>query len=168
MICGVGCRHSSDPVLLWLWYRLAAVALTGPLGPPCWELPYAAGEALKRKKKQKQNQKNFLVENFYFRVISCEFQETEPNTENMFCKLSVNSWHRAKIFGEMRWNSSKSPKLIPLRSVTTLTSALPRGFQTWNNNKAPRALAYVRVSVLFLLCSDPMGAPQASGWSPSL
>ena len=22
--CGVGCRRSSDPVLLWLWCRLAA------------------------------------------------------------------------------------------------------------------------------------------------
>ena len=24
--CGVGCRHSSDPMLLWLWYRLSAIA----------------------------------------------------------------------------------------------------------------------------------------------
>ena len=49
--CGVGCSHSSDPVLLWLWlwlwYRLAAAALTQPLA---WEPPYAAGAALKSKK----------------------------------------------------------------------------------------------------------------------
>ena len=25
--CGVGCRHSSDLVLLWLWWRLAVAAL---------------------------------------------------------------------------------------------------------------------------------------------
>ena len=25
--CGVGCRHSSDSVLLWLWQRPAATAL---------------------------------------------------------------------------------------------------------------------------------------------
>ena len=25
--CGVGCRHGSDPMLLWLWHRPAAVAL---------------------------------------------------------------------------------------------------------------------------------------------
>ena len=25
--CGVGCRHSSDLALPWLWYRLAAAAL---------------------------------------------------------------------------------------------------------------------------------------------
>ena len=29
-----------DPVWLWLWRRLAAPALIGPLA---WELPYAAG-----------------------------------------------------------------------------------------------------------------------------
>ena len=32
---------------LWLWRRLAAAALIGPLA---WELPYAAGATLKRKK----------------------------------------------------------------------------------------------------------------------
>ena len=34
-----------DPTLLWLWYRLAAVAQIQPLA---WELPYAAGAALKK------------------------------------------------------------------------------------------------------------------------
>ena len=34
--------------LLWLWYRLAAVSLIGPLG---WETPYAADAALKSKNK---------------------------------------------------------------------------------------------------------------------
>ena len=38
MSCGVGHRRSSDPALLWLWYRRAAAAPTGPLG---WELPCA-------------------------------------------------------------------------------------------------------------------------------
>ena len=47
-------------MLLWLWHRLAAGALIQPLA---WELPYAAGVALKSKKtknkkqKQKQNKK---------------------------------------------------------------------------------------------------------------
>ena len=43
---GVGHRHSSEPVLLWLWCRPAAEALIGPLA---WELPYAMHVALKRK-----------------------------------------------------------------------------------------------------------------------
>ena len=29
--CGVGLRRGSDPTLLWLWCRLAAVALIRPL-----------------------------------------------------------------------------------------------------------------------------------------
>jgi len=41
-------RGSWDPVLLWLWYRPAAAGLTQPLAQ---EIPYAAGAALKRKKK---------------------------------------------------------------------------------------------------------------------
>ena len=41
---GVGRRYGLDPVLLWLWYRLAAVA---PIGPLAWELPYATSAALK-------------------------------------------------------------------------------------------------------------------------
>ena len=45
----VGCRRSSDPALLWLWYRSAAVALIRPLA---WEPPYAMGMALKRQKKR--------------------------------------------------------------------------------------------------------------------
>ena len=40
-----------DPALLWLWHRLAAVALIVPLA---WELPYAAGVTLKKSKTNKQ------------------------------------------------------------------------------------------------------------------
>ena len=49
--CGVGCRCSWDPVLLWLWHGPTATALIRPLA---WELPYAAGVALKRQKKKKK------------------------------------------------------------------------------------------------------------------
>ena len=47
--CGVGRRLGLDLVLLWLWYRPAAVALIPSLA---WELPYAAGVALKTKEKK--------------------------------------------------------------------------------------------------------------------
>ena len=53
MSCGVGHRCGSDPVLLWLWTRPAAVA---PIQPLAWELPYAAGVALKRPKKKREEQ----------------------------------------------------------------------------------------------------------------
>ena len=54
MSCGVGHRHGSDPELLWQWSRPAA---TAPIGPLAWELPYAAGAALKRQTKQIQTNK---------------------------------------------------------------------------------------------------------------
>ena len=44
---GIGRRHGSDPVLLWLWRQLAAVALILPLA---WEPPYAKGVATSPKK----------------------------------------------------------------------------------------------------------------------
>ena len=49
MSCGVGHRCGSDTTLLWLWHRLAAVALIGPLA---WEPPRATGAALKIKQQQ--------------------------------------------------------------------------------------------------------------------
>ena len=56
MSCGVGRRHRWDPMLLWLWRRLAATASI----KQAWEPPYATGAALentkkKKKKKPKQN-----------------------------------------------------------------------------------------------------------------
>ena len=48
-----GHRCDSDLVLPWLWPRLAAAAeLTHS-----WELPYAAGAALKKKKKNQKKRK---------------------------------------------------------------------------------------------------------------
>ena len=52
--CGVRCRCCSDPVVLWLWCRLAAAA---PIRPLAWEHPYAAGGVLKRQKKKKKKEK---------------------------------------------------------------------------------------------------------------
>ena len=54
MSCGVGCRHSSDPALLWLWCRPAAVALIRPLAR---EPPYAMGTAQEMAKKTKKKKK---------------------------------------------------------------------------------------------------------------
>ena len=51
MSCGVGHICSLDPELLWLWCRLAAVALIQRLA---WELPYAMGAALKQQQQQQK------------------------------------------------------------------------------------------------------------------
>ena len=46
--CGIDRRQGSDLALLWVWCRLAAIALIRLLP---WELPYATGMALKSRKK---------------------------------------------------------------------------------------------------------------------
>ena len=58
MSCGVGHRHGSNPALLWLWCRPAAVAPIQPLG---WEPLYATGETLKKQKgkKEKKGKKKY-------------------------------------------------------------------------------------------------------------
>jgi len=43
-------QQVKDPVLLWLWPRLAA---TAPIRPLAWEFPYAMGVALKEQNKTK-------------------------------------------------------------------------------------------------------------------
>ena len=57
MSYGVGLRHGSDPELLWLWCRPAAVAEIRPLA---WEPTYAAGVDLKQPKKKKKKRKLYL------------------------------------------------------------------------------------------------------------
>ena len=54
MSCGVGDRCSSDPELLWLWCRLAAVNLIGHLA---WEFLHTADKALKQKNKNKKKRR---------------------------------------------------------------------------------------------------------------
>ena len=61
MSCGVGHRHGSDPLLLWLWCRLVAAA---PVQPLAWELPYAVGVALKSKKRKKKKKKKKYRERY--------------------------------------------------------------------------------------------------------
>ena len=59
----MGCRRGSDPALLWLWCRPAAIA---PIRPLAWEPPSAPEAALemakrqKKKKKKKRKEKIFL------------------------------------------------------------------------------------------------------------
>ena len=47
-----------DPALLWLWHRLATVASIRHLA---WELPYATGAALERKKERKSLNSSWLI-----------------------------------------------------------------------------------------------------------
>ena len=60
MSCGVGHRCVLDLalLLLWLWRRPTATALTGP---QAWEPPYAAGAALKERKKRQEKKKEITI-----------------------------------------------------------------------------------------------------------
>ena len=58
MSCGIGQRHSSDPVLLWFWRRLAA---TAPIRPLAWEPPYAMGVALEETQKDQKTNKQAKI-----------------------------------------------------------------------------------------------------------
>ena len=68
MSCGVGHIHGFDPVLLWLWCRLAAV---GPIRPLAWEFPYATGVALKSKNKINKsiNKISSMQKNMYIYIL---------------------------------------------------------------------------------------------------
>ena len=71
MSCPVGRRCGSDPELLWLWCRPAAVA---PIRPVAWELPYAVSVALKKdqKKKKKKKKENLWTSSVFIHLPSAE------------------------------------------------------------------------------------------------
>ena len=54
MSCGVGHRHGSDQVLLWLWHRAAA---TAPIGPLAWNLHMLLVQPEFKKTKKTKKQK---------------------------------------------------------------------------------------------------------------
>ena len=116
MSCGVVCRHGSDPALLWLWYRPAAVA---PIGPLAREPPYALGMALKSKtNKQSIKQKstygdpvNSLPSNLTPKPNSTPVlwprrysAHTQPNTH-------MYSTHTLFSFSLRKWKLTKLPVL---------------------------------------------------------
>ena len=60
-----------DMALPWLWCRLAAVTLIGPL---VWEPPYAAGAALKTKKKRVANWSPFFFTHSFLNTLQACFR----------------------------------------------------------------------------------------------
>ena len=77
MSCGVGHKCGSDPVLLWLWHRLAATAQIRLLA---WEPPHAEGVALKRQKKKKV---------LYFKGYSQESEQTTHRKKGNIFKSHI-------------------------------------------------------------------------------
>ena len=50
--CGVGSSRGSDPVFLRLGCGVRGLSVTAPVGPLAWELQFAAGAPLEKKKKR--------------------------------------------------------------------------------------------------------------------
>ena len=81
--CGVGHRRGLDPELLRLWRRLAAVA---PIWLLAWELPYAAGAALKCKKRKKNP------------ILEKHFNWTFPFPQHISLSCSLLFVHSISLF----------------------------------------------------------------------
>ena len=65
--CGVGRRHGSVPVLLWLWHRPAATALIQSLAwkPPRAEVAAPEKDKKKKKEKKKKRKKMNLMKLYF-------------------------------------------------------------------------------------------------------
>ena len=112
--CHKGHRFGLDPVLPWLWYRLAAAALIWPL---CWELPLAAGVAIKRKKEKEPERRKLLRER----------ENPVPNCPEVLPK--VVTWELIGVC--MCGNYTRSGKEPPIRSLHRARKSVNAPEQDW-------------------------------------
>ena len=140
MSCDVGCKCSSDPALLWLWSRPAAVA---PVGRQAWEPPCAKGAALRSKKIKKIKIK--IKKQFGWAWIELIHQPDGP-TSNIyhyhFCIISSTAslklpphYHLLNLFTKIHqfmhcWLSMSIQYLLALHAYTII---LYHGNNTLNN-----------------------------------
>ena len=88
----VGCRLGLDPVLLWLWCRLAAVA---PIRPLAWKLPYAMGVALKKKttdQKKKKATSNWYILLMLIKTEWLKLSRQETLLQSHTLLYIINVW----------------------------------------------------------------------------
>ena len=81
--CSIGRRFGSDPLLPWLWHRLAVAALIRTLA---WELPCATGVALKKQKKKEKRENKTKYTHIYICVSPNRFSIQQQLTRH--CKSS--------------------------------------------------------------------------------
>ena len=119
MSCGVGCRHGSDPALLWLCHRPAGTALIRPLA---WEPPYAAEVALEKTHKTNKQKNHGFKSQSGFRL-----------------GLSPGTWVQVPICVLARFRSSAlSVSLPPIlgKSSQEMSEELP-GTDTSKHTTSP-------------------------------
>ena len=103
MSCSIGHGCGLDLVLLWLWHRLAALALIRPLA---WEPLYAVVVALKKQKLNKMNKyKNYRI----------------SRTGDFWCCLflgeEIGSGERFTFHPKLTWNASHGSILHIITSL---------------------------------------------------
>ena len=119
MSCGVGCRRSLVPTLLWLWARQAAVALIRPLA---WKPPHASGAALEKNQKKK---KSHFSASLGGPQVSTGILHSKPSRAwHKFVArwLTVSLWAPVQVC-RCAWKSL-SPRVSGLWLVTCVESVL--------------------------------------------
>ena len=112
MNCGVGCRCSWDPVLLWL-----LPAVTASIRPLAWEPPYAEGKALEKAKRQKAKKKKkkrkpdsdgtevaFEVTKLIFKKTRTGFPIVVQQKQIQLGTMRLRVWSLASISGLRTWH----------------------------------------------------------------
>ena len=104
MSCGVGPRSSSDPALLWLWWRPVATALMRPLA---WESPYAA-EAAPEKAKRPKKKKKKIGNNHLCNIYSSWMYAQSTDQQFYFWVYNQKERHTRTIITTLfKWPSGE-------------------------------------------------------------
>ena len=111
--CGLGHRRGSDPMLLWLWWRLAAAAWIPPLA---WELPCAVGAALKKKQNKQANNNNNKPSKIILDLYNVEMMSFAANTFGLHCTI----YSRTVQAQFIEYSSSTTKYLFPNFSLSGL------------------------------------------------
>ena len=84
----VGCRGSSDPMLLWLWCKPAAAT---PIPSLAQELPHTTGMAIN--KKRKKNEVNHVVHELYLNKTALKKKKKFTGTTPAPHEVSATHLH---------------------------------------------------------------------------
>ena len=108
--CGVGCRCSSDLVLLLLWCRPAATALIWPL---VWEFPYVMVWPQKAKKaKRKKETCCYVLDYYRERPMWKQTESSLKPTAYEDLRPWVQQLWRKRILQTTTWDLGAAPSLL--------------------------------------------------------
>ena len=158
MSCGVGHRCGLDPVLLWPWCRLAAVALILPIA---WKIPNATGlvqkegkEEGKQASKQKKN---------YFCSILLVISDSEGQLSFKVREICLSLLMRG-----MEWSICQTPCGMGDTAVAILRNMLPLSCLKWFLGQLTRVYDILSLqtylSKIFTICVNNKNNIGGSTW----